>query len=410
MPHQRKRHLDSLFLKTAAFSPLIGILGHRQVGKTTFLEAKASKYVTMDDPDELQKARVRPLTYLQELQKIQESGLVAIDECQTAPMLFSCFKEVVRKSKRPGQFALSGSVRFTSRKLIKESLTGRIANLELLPLGLAENENEPLPRSLFRLLGIKDVHLAVEWSILSKPLFERRRKKEQEYLTLGGLPGICFVRDSRMRNDRLNDQFETILDRDLRLVYETMLTYSTILAYVRALSLQEGQALNFSALQKKTSISIPVQKRLLAALEAIFLIRLIPIEGDRTGMTVWFEDQAELNFASQNRADRSASFRSFIYRNLRLQFFYTAGVNFSFFQYRTKAGVVVPFALRCEEGVLGFIPIFENEPTRQERAAGLSFLSRYQDSKVIYITQSNFQSHCFSERAIQVPSEWLLWE
>ncbi len=407
MPHQRKRHLDRLFLKTAAFSPLIGILGHRQVGKTTFLESKASSYVTMDDPDEAQKARVRPLKYLQEL---KGPGLVAIDECQTVTTLFPCFKEIVRKSKRPGQFALSGSVRFTSRKLIKESLTGRIANLELLPLGLAEIENEPLPKSLLRLLGLKDVHAALEWSTLDKALFERRKKKEQDYLTLGGLPGICFVRDSRMRNDRLNDQFETILDRDLRLVYETTLTYLTILDYVRALSLQEGQALNFSALQKKTGISIAVQKRLLSAFEAIFLIRLIPIEGDRSGLTVWFEDQAELRFASQKRAEALASFRSFVYRNLRLQFFYTAGVNFNFFQYRTKAGVVVPFALRCEEGVLGFLPVLESEPSRQDRAAALSFLSRYQNSKVIYITQGNRQSHCFSDRAIQVPSEWLLWE
>src|SRR5258708_4144841 len=108
MPHERTRYVTELFKKSAAHSPLVGVLGHRQVGKTTFLNQVSQNYISLDDPNTLAKARVSSAEFIKE-----HAGLaVAIDECQLAPELFPALKEWVQLHKRPGQFFMSGSVRF----------------------------------------------------------------------------------------------------------------------------------------------------------------------------------------------------------------------------------------------------------------------------------------------------------
>lgn len=109
MAHERKRHLTALLANLSALSPLIGLLGHRQVGKTTLLEAISQHYVTFDDEQTLAAARVNPAAFLTALRSLG----TALDECQLAEGLFPALKERVRKDRRPGQFYLAGSVRFS---------------------------------------------------------------------------------------------------------------------------------------------------------------------------------------------------------------------------------------------------------------------------------------------------------
>ena len=128
MPHSRIRYLASLVKKGLRFSPIVGILGHRQVGKTTLAESLGARYYTLDLRPTLESIQADPLGFLE----TQEKHPTVLDECQLLPDLFPALKERVRKKKRPGQFLLTGSVRFTSRKAIRESLTGRIVTFELL--------------------------------------------------------------------------------------------------------------------------------------------------------------------------------------------------------------------------------------------------------------------------------------
>ena len=153
MPHTRKRHLEDKIKKCMAFSPLVGVLGHRQVGKTTLLELLANDYYVLDRKEAIQEASNNPELYL----KKRAGTWVALDECQTVPELFPELKEWVRVHKKPGQFLLSGSIRFTSREAIKESLTGRIVNLELLPFTVSELNQKPLSHFCYDLLGTENV-------------------------------------------------------------------------------------------------------------------------------------------------------------------------------------------------------------------------------------------------------------
>ena len=52
--HHRKRHIIQMMLKRSKISPVLGLLGARQVGKSTFLrqewqDAIKAKYLTFDN-------------------------------------------------------------------------------------------------------------------------------------------------------------------------------------------------------------------------------------------------------------------------------------------------------------------------------------------------------------------------
>src|SRR5687768_3130424 len=140
MPHERKRYLSAGIGHALSYSPLVGIIGQRQVGKTTLLEAFSSEYTTFDRAAVLEQARADADLFLQ-----GRKPPFGIDEAQLCPPLFPALKERVRTHKHKGQFILSGSVRFTSKADIRESLTGRIVSLELLPFTMAEAAEQPLP-------------------------------------------------------------------------------------------------------------------------------------------------------------------------------------------------------------------------------------------------------------------------
>ena len=121
------------------------------MGKTTLLESFSSDYKTFDDPKELSFAMSEPDMFLE-----NRKAPFAIDEAQFCPPLFPALKEFVRKHKTPGKFLLSGSVRFTSRKAIRESLTGRIVGVEVLPFTIAEAHQVKLPKTIEILISGKE--------------------------------------------------------------------------------------------------------------------------------------------------------------------------------------------------------------------------------------------------------------
>ena len=61
-----------------------------------------------------------------------------IDEAQHAPELFSEMQGVVDASARMGLFVLTGSLNLALLSRVTQSLAGRTALVELLPLSIAE--------------------------------------------------------------------------------------------------------------------------------------------------------------------------------------------------------------------------------------------------------------------------------
>lgn len=379
-------------------SPLIGLLGHRQVGKTTALETMCDSYCTLDQKADLDLAIKDPDDFL----KSHSHLFQGIDECQLAPPLFSALKEFVRKRKSPGQFLLSGSVRFTSRQAIRESLAGRIVNFELLPLSIGEMAHQELPRSLEMLMSQLSIDRVIQSLESRKKEISGLMKEYRYYYNHGGLPGVCFIRDDRLRNLRIKEQLLTILDRDIRLVYPTTLPYSQILEFLRYIALTQGRPFNYSEAQKVSLISAVTQKKLLYALEAVFLIRRLPIDGTQKGPVFYLEDQAEAKYLFEQNLTEMDEFEHLIYRNLRTQLFYKLGPSFREFHFLTRGGSRIPYAIELGGFRLGILPIEEERPNRRESAGAASFLKKYGNSRILFLHQGKALTS-IDERSLSSP-------
>jgi len=398
MAHLRKRYIQYLIKKTQNLSPLIGIIGHRQVGKTTVAENIAQSYVTLDDRDLLRLALESPKKFI----KTYKDYLQAIDECQFAPSLFPEFKEHIRKNKQPGQYLLTGSVRFTSKKTIRESLTGRIINFELLPFTISELAHEPLPQTLLPFFAKNSVEKIIQIIKSKKNRISKSSKEYNYYLDRGGLPGVCFIQNNKLRELKLKEQLSTILERDIRQVYPTTLPNSQIFDFLEYVAKKQGQRFNYSDAKKITGITLPTQKKILYALEAIFLVRRLKVEGDYSGAIYYLEDQAESRLLSQNILTEPDYYEQLIYRNLRAQLFYHLGVTFKEFHYETRGGARIPYAIECEGYNLAILAIDDELPSRSEKAMAASFLKKYNNSRVLFLHRSN-QMIKVDDKSISAP-------
>ena len=405
MAHIRNRHITELYKNILSFSPLVGIFGHRQVGKTTFLEQVAASYQSFDDEDVLKMAESRPKQFLNELGK-KPAG---IDECQLSPKLFPALKEFVRLNKRPGQIVLSGSVRFYSRVAIRESLTGRIVNIDLLPLCLTELYELDRAKLVVSLLSRNTLPDSLEASLTSTQLKQRENALEA-YDQRGGLPGLCFMRNTQLQTARLREQLNLLLDRDLRLIYPTSLSYLQIQDFVRALAQREGDVFRSTTLRRETGLAEATQKKLLHALESIFLIRTLPIEGSRHGVSVYFEDQLEWRFLNDEQIDAQRAFEGLVFRNIRASFNYEIGLAYRFFQFRKSPDICVPFAVKVKETSIGFLPIITASPTRQQLRSAHQFLQTYNHAFVVIITKGHATTTIFDRRILVMPAERILFE
>jgi predicted AAA+ superfamily ATPase len=405
MAHLRRRHAHEIYEKLLKLSPLIGIFGHRQVGKTTFLEQVCQAYRTFDDMETLKAAQQDSSRFLKGLRQFP----AGIDESQMCVELFPALKEHVRKHKHPGQFVLSGSVRFYSRKAIRESLTGRIINVDMLPLVLTELADDD--RATLPLRLITKTSFTSDWETsLGKKILNHRGKLINLYFNQGGLPGICFLRNERVRSERIREQLQLMLDRDLRLVHPSTIPYTQILNFVSQLTTMEGEAIQPTVLRRTTGITEVTQKKILFALENIFLIRQISIEGDRRGLSLYFEDQAEGQSLAEQKSDPLKQFEGLVYRNLRASFFYEMGLDFRVFQYRESPDVRIPFAIKTKEGCLGILPILEESPSRKHRRIAQKFLQRYSPANVLIVTKGFAETRILEPRMLQIPAERLLFE
>ena len=384
MPHLRHRHASHLIDKLLGFSPLVGVLGHRQVGKTTLLEKHTTRYATLDIASDLKSANTESAEFLQKLAP-KKGETTGIDETQLSPPLFPALKEWVRVHKRPGQFLLSGSVRFTSRSAIRESLTGRIVNIELYPMVLSELEVRELPNIVSLALSNSSLtDLARAPSVSAKNHVKRNHLIDLYYIQ-GGLPGVCFIRDDKIRSLKILEQIRTVLDRDIRLIQKTNLSYSDIFTLCQALAEEQGEPIDYSSLQATTGISVPTIKKLIYALEALFIIRTISIEGGRKGFTLYFEDMGEFSIFNRNKSSAKEKLTHFCFCHLRAQTDYRLGSQVLTFQYRTRGGAVVPLAYRGPSGTLGIIPIDSSEEAARAIPTANSFLKSNSGAKVLLV-------------------------
>ena len=129
------RHASPRILRLLGGFPVLTITGPRQSGKTTLVRQLLphKPYVSLEAPAQREFARTQPAEFLR-----QFPGGAVIDEAQNAPELFSEMQGVVDASRTMGQFVLTGSHNLSLLSSVTQSLAGRTALVELLPLSIAE--------------------------------------------------------------------------------------------------------------------------------------------------------------------------------------------------------------------------------------------------------------------------------
>jgi uncharacterized protein len=131
------RNNEQLIADHLSWSPAVGILGARQVGKTTLAKSFASDpqtgiYLDLDSPQDQAKLGNASAFF-----EANRHRLVVLDEIQNQPELLQLLRGEIDADRRPGRFLILGSASF---KLLKQSqsLAGRLALVDMAPLLLSE--------------------------------------------------------------------------------------------------------------------------------------------------------------------------------------------------------------------------------------------------------------------------------
>lgn len=221
-------------------APVVGLLGPRQVGKTTLARDLAATWVgpvtffDLERPSDLARLE-EPELALEPLR-----GLVVLDEIQRRPELFPILRVLADRPRKPARFLVLGSASPELLRQESESLAGRIAFHELGGLELSEVSARRLDRLWLR----------------------------------GGLP-LSFLAPSDGQSLAWRRDFvRTFLERDLAglgigVPPPTLRRFWTMLAHLH------GQVLSWSELGRSMGISDHTARRYADHLQSALVVQLL---------------------------------------------------------------------------------------------------------------------------------------
>ncbi len=227
------RLLASELQRSARHFPALILSGPRRAGKTTLLRKlfPQASYCLVEDPDIVARVRSDPRGLLEEVR------LPAIlDEIQNVPEILNYVRTRIDAApRRNGQWILTGSQEAPLMKGVTESLAGRAAVFQLLPL----STQETLKVSLLK----------------------------------GGFPEV-LARPAAAAT-WLRSYLQTYLERDVRAV-SAIRDLSTFRRFLSLLASRCGQILNKTDLAAPLGVSVPTLTEWLNILEITGQIMLVP--------------------------------------------------------------------------------------------------------------------------------------
>lgn len=234
------RTLEPVLLKAVKQFPAIVLTGPRQTGKSTLLKQLFPEYnyITLDDINIRNIAKQDPALFVSTL-KLP----IIIDEIQYLPELLNYIKIHIDNDRVNGRFLLTGSQMFNVMQGMSETLAGRVALFELLPLSFQE-------------LGLVPTAPTACYEQILKGFYPIPNTQDTDLqLFYGGYLATYVERDVR--------QIKNIQD---------------IASFQRFLSLLAGRVgnlLNIQSLANDCGLSVPTIKSWLSILESSRIIYLL---------------------------------------------------------------------------------------------------------------------------------------
>ncbi|MFT4186593.1 MAG: ATP-binding protein [Micrococcaceae bacterium] len=264
-----KRRIKKEVIDALSFSKIVYVQGARQVGKSTLVQEIGEElkaiYITLDDDDMLQQAKNDPKSLL----KINEEGVVIIDEVQLAPELWRPLKMQVDSSSRKGQFLLTGSTYTLTSSRAPDSLAGRIVHFELDPL--SQNEIHETSTRIARILDIENPNFKEIFGFQSNI----SKQEYYNYALTGGYPEVIFSKNLKQSRRYLKNYIQSLLSKD----QESFGSYKPVDNLTKAFELlasgtcQEFVKTEFS---KALGMNNNTGQEYLDVFEKLFLVRSLP--------------------------------------------------------------------------------------------------------------------------------------
>lgn len=234
------RELASVLSAATRHFPAVVVTGPRRAGKTTLLRQLFPnvQYVLLEDPDVQSRVRGDPRAFLEGLHPP-----VVFDEIQNTPELLNYVRTLIDASpRRMGQWLFTGSQEAPLMQGMTESMAGRAAILQLLPLSVLETSKVSL--------------------------------------LYGGFPEV--LARPKSRELWFASYLQTYLERDVRAITNVrdLVTFRRFLALLAS---RHGQILNKTDLAAPLGVSVPTIGEWLKVLESTGEIIVVPPYFDNFG-------------------------------------------------------------------------------------------------------------------------------
>jgi uncharacterized protein len=329
----------------------VAVTGPRQSGKTTLCRAvfPEKPYVFLENPDILEYAQTDPRGFLSQY----KNGAI-LDEIQKTPHLFSYLQQILDETKQKGLFIMTSSNNFILQENISQSLSGRIAYLQLLPLSLTELQGNYLKPEY-------------AWHLLH-----------------GGYPEV--IAEDIEPTDWFPNYISTYIERDVRQL-KNINNLALFTKLLRMCAGRTGQILNMSALANDCGIDQKTVAAWLGVLQSSFIVYLLkPFYNNfnkritKTPKLYFYDTGLACSLLSiktteqmATHAAKGALFENLIVSEL-LKDKFNKGETNNLYYWRDKTGNEVDI-LTEEEGKLTAIELKAGETISNDYFKGLNYFS-----------------------------------